>query len=114
MDEKPKRYQKTALTPDVLEELLDAGYMKKEIMEMTGLKKSTLSGLIKRWLPERHVKRDKYTLTIDFEEYKRMKTLGMKREDIARHQNISIAALDHYVKRWYKEERNNERSHSSH
>ena len=109
MNEKPKRYNKrTTLTPEKLEELLDAGIMKKDICEMTGLSKNALSNLIKRWLPDRHVKRNKYNPTIDLKEYKRLLSTGIKREDIARQQKMSIHTLDRYVSKWYKEEADNE------
>ena len=107
MNEKPKRYNKrTNLTPKSLEEMLDAGIMKKDICEMTGLSKNALSNLIKRWLPDRHVKRNKYNPTLNFQEYQQLLNKGIKREEIARRQGMSVHALDYYVKKWREEDEN--------
>ena len=104
MDEKPKRYNKrTNITAEELEGLLNAGYMKKEICAMKGISKSTLSGLIKRLLPERSKKRNLYNITIDLEEYRRMKNQGMKREEIAKQQNVPLTTLERHIWKLNKE-----------
>ena len=108
MDENPNRYKRTNITAEELEELLNAGYMKKEICTMNGISKTTLSGLIKRLLPERSKSRNIYNITIDLEEYRRMKNQGMKREEIAKQQNVPLTTLERHIWKLNKEAKQHE------
>ena len=101
-------HKRMNITAEELEELLNAGYMKKEICAMKGISKSTLSGLIKRLLPERSKNRNIYNITISLEEYRRMKNQGMKREEIAKQQNVPLTTLERHIWKLNKEAKQHE------
>ena len=96
------------ITYEQLEKLLDEGYLRKEICLMTGLSKSALARLIMKWFPERHEKRENRKPTVDLKEYQKLLLAGMKREDIAKKQGLSLRMLDYYVGKWYKEAKQHE------
>ena len=98
------------ITYEELEKYLDEGYLKKEICKMTGIAPSTLTKRMIKWFPERHERRENRKLSIDLKDYKRLLAEGMKREDIAKQQGITLRMLDYNVGKWYREDKRHESS----
>lgn len=99
----------TKITFEQLGSLLDEGYSRKEICQMTGIQKNALARRIKKWFPERYG-REAFKPTFDLQEYQRLLAKGMKREDIAKREGINLRKLDYNVGKWYKEAKQHEAS----